>query len=300
MTSEDHLDEDGDLFQTISFELDDSADDLLSSPSRNTEEEQFIPREVIAAEVRSTTVIAKLERPICLGTFNGLPAFLLRFHFIFQRVSQGFFDRIRAVEIKIVFEDAPTDPIVASSKNPTIVRFHPEEYHGPVSRGTVTDHTEVNAKIAPGLGGPSFDIVLSRDASIPRESKVIVHGAVDGWPTQNKITWTIDEDNILATGMPRNLKLPLIVNMKEPRRFSAKLVVAAHYGFKKGSLAKTFPVIGKKVAPVFFDPQLLQDLAQQTTRTGPDGKPIAKLVGNLDVISLNTSEYSSFPDSATS
>lgn len=299
-TSVDHVDEDGGLFRTISFELDDSADELLSSPIENTEEEQSIPRELIAVEVRSTKVIASLERPICLGTFNSLPAFRLGFHLSFQRVLQGSFGRIRAVEIEITFEDAPKDATVSTGTNPTIVRFHPELYNGPVSKGGITYHLELNGQLVSVAGGPSLGAALARDKSFPYESKLEVHGVVEGWPTRNKITWTIEEDHILGSGMPRDLKLPLIVNMKESRRFSAKLNVAAHYGFKRGMLAKTFPVIGKDVVPLFFDPQLLQDIAQRGTQTGPDGRPIAKLVGNLDAELLNTSEYSSFAEPAKS
>lgn len=291
-----NLDPHADLFRSIDFELDDSSDDLLSSPVTysDSEEEQSLPRELIAAEVRSTRVIAKLERPLRLGTSNNLPAFLLCFQFSFQRVSQGFFDRIRAVQIEIVFEDAPQDALIAKGRNPSIVRFHPDLYEGPVSKGTNNYHWELNAQLAAIAGGPSIGAAVSQDVTNPRESKLIVHGVKEGRPSQNKIVWTIDEDHSLATGMPREFKLPLIVNLKESRRFSAKLVVAAEYGFKRGRLAKNFPVIGRNVQPLFFDPQLLQDIAKENTRTGQDGKPIAELVGNLDQILLNTTEYSSF------
>ncbi|KAL9125549.1 MAG: hypothetical protein Q9217_005260 [Psora testacea] len=282
------------LFRSsIMFDFDDTVDPVLSSSTRNNDEdEQHIPRELIAAEVRSSQLIAELERPIRVGTFNDLTAFLLCFRFSFQRILEGYFKRIRAAEIEITFVDAPTDGTVG--RNPSIVRFHPVLYEGPVSQGTLTYTSEINSKLVSVAGGPTAGASVSREVSLPQESRLVVHGTRDGRPTRNKIVWTIEEDKILEKGMPREMKMPLIVNMKDPRRFSAKVIVAAHYVFKRGLLARTFPVIGKYDDPLYFDPAVLENIANTQSQTGPDGRPIAEMVGILDANFLNTHEYSSF------
>ena len=309
-----------DLFRSIDLELDDSIDPVLSSPAEERankeeaeeeqevaegepdpepegeaeEEAESIPREIIASEVRSTRFLAALERPIRLGTFNDYTAFLLTFRFSFQRVLDGYFKRVRAVNIKITFEDAPRDPTVGAGRNPSIVRFHPEQYYGPVTQGMVTYSSGISSDVSTVPGGPSIGAHLSREVNVPIESSLKVHGTRDGRPTRNKIIWTIEEDAIRETGLPREVKMSLIVNMRQARRFSARVVVAAHYLFKRGILAKQFPVIGRTNDPLFFDPPLLQEIAR-TQRPGPDGAPIAEFVGELDANLLQGSEYSSFP-----
>lgn len=284
-----------DLFRSIDLELDESIDPVLSSPIRNDEEEESIPRETIASEVRSTRFLAALPRPIRLGTFNDQTAFLLTFHFSFQRVLGGYFNRVRAVDIKITFDDAPRDHTVKAGRNPSIVRFHPVDYKGPVTYGNVTYSSEIHSDLASIPGGPSVGAQLSREVNVPIEGCLKVHGTIDGRPTRNRVIWRIEEDRIREMGIPSEVRLSLIINMKEARRFSARVVVTAHYSFKRGLLAKTFPVIGHSNDPLFFDPSILQDIARTNRQTGPDGGTIAEFVGKLDSNFLNESEYSSFP-----
>ena len=150
---------------------------------------------------------------------------------------------------------------------------------------------EVNGQIASTPNGPTLSANFAHEVSRPQEGRLVVHGLTTGRPTRNKITWSIEEDRILKTGMPREMQLPLIVNMEEKRRFSAKVVVSAHYAFKRGLYSKLVPVIGRNTAPLFFDPSVLSDLARDQ-KTGPDGTIIAEGMGSLDDIPLAV--YSSF------
>lgn len=162
-----------DLFRSIDLELDESIDPVLGSPIKeraNKEEEEeaeeeaeSIPREIIASEVRSTRFLAALERPIRLGTFNNYAAFLLTFRFSFQRVLDGYFKRVRAVEIEITFDDAPRDQTVEAGRSPSIVRFHPVDYNGPVTEGMVKYCSGINSDLSSIPGGPSFGAHLSRE-----------------------------------------------------------------------------------------------------------------------------------------
>lgn len=235
---------------TITFDIDTSAESLLkSTPIKNTAEEESIPREIIAEEVRSTRVQAELLRPVYIGTFNHLPAFLLCFHFAFQRHSDGWFTRIQAADIKFSFLDVPVDPGSPAGLNPSIVKFHPKHYTGPVSNGTLIRHVEVNGQVASIPNGPTIGATFAQDVSRPQVGRLVVHGMTSrtpGQPSRNKIIWSVEKDRILKTGMPREICLPLIVNMREKRRFSAKVVVTAHYAFKRGIYSKLVPIIGKK------------------------------------------------------
>lgn len=286
---------------TITFDIDTAAESLLNStPVPSTVEEESIPREIIAEEIRSTRVQAELLRPIHLGTINQQPALLLCFRFGFQRHSDGWFTRIQAADIKISFLDVPKDPGSPAGLNPSIVKFHPKHYTGAVSTGTMNRHVEVNGQVASIPSGPTIGATFAQDVSRPQEGKLVVHGLTSltpGQPARNKIIWSVEEDRILKTGMPREMVLPLIVNMREERRFSAKVVVTAHYAFKRGLYSKLVPVIGRNVNPLYFDPAILQELAREH-RTGLDGRPIAGIMGSLDDVPLKV--YSSFSDDSSS
>ena len=282
---------------TFYLDINTSAESLLkSTPITNTPEEEHIPREIIAEEIRSTRVQAELLRPVHIGTFNKLPAYFLCFNFSFQRHSDDWFTRIQAADIYISFVDAPLDSSSPGSLNPSIVDYHPREYIGPVSKGTVNRHVEVNGQVTSITNGPTIGANFAHDVSRPQEGKLVVHGLTSGRPARNKITWSIEEDRILKTGMPREVRLPLILNMKEERRFSAKVVVSAHYAFKRGLYSKLVPVIGRNTEPLFFDPSVLHVLARDN-RMGPDGKPVAKTMDSLDNISLEV--YSSFSNQSS-
>ena len=282
----------------ITLDLDDATDYVLSSPATNNEEDQelSIPRERIASAVRSTRVIADLERPIRMGSFNDQTAYLLSFHFSFQRVLDDSFKRIRGAVIEITFEDAippPPDGTAGRRKNPSIVKFHPVLYTGPVSRGTLTSTTEANLQIPSIPNGPTTGLRHSQERTVPQESRVLVHGALDGNSTWNIVRWTVEEDGILKQGMPHEMRLRVIINMKKPRRFLARVTVSAHYMFMKGALAKLFPVIGKIHDPLYFDHDILEEIATKQNQVGADGTRIVEMVGRLDDV-LDTMEHGSF------
>ncbi len=94
-TSGETADDYPELSSIITFDIDTSAESLLkSTPITNTAEEESVPREIIAEEIRSTCVQAELLRPIYIGTCYGQNAYFLCFNFSFQRHSDGWFTRI--------------------------------------------------------------------------------------------------------------------------------------------------------------------------------------------------------------
>ena len=293
-SKDDRSEQTANLFElSVALELDEAVDPVLSSPAKNKNKEDLsIPRERVAAAVRSTRLIAHLERPIRIGTYKNQVAYLLAFNFSFQHVHESSFNRIRGAEIEISFKDASLDG--KTRGNPSVVKFHPIHYKGPISQGSVKYTTEAQIQGASISGGPSLGLSHSQERIFPKESKLVVHGVRDGPSPWNIIRWTISEDRILEQGMPCEMKLPVIVNMKESRRFSAHVTVSAHYMFVKGTLAKMFPVIGKYDDPLFFNHDILEDLASNQAQTSADGTPIAEIVGKLDDVDLGTAQYSSF------
>lgn len=255
-----------------------------------------IPRERIASAIGSTRVIADLERPIRMGSFKDQTAYLLSFHFSFQRVLDASFKRIRGAVIEIIFEDAsppPLDGTAGKRKNPSVVKFHPVLYTGPISRGSLTSTTEANIQIPSIPNGPTTGLSHSQERTVPQEGRLLVHGALDGSPTRNIVRWTVEEDGILKQGMPHEMRFPVIINMKKPRRFLARVTVSAHFMFMKGTLAKMFPVIGKAHDPLYFDHDILEEIATKQNQVGADGTRIVEMVGKLDD-ALDAMGYGSF------
>ncbi|KAJ4354320.1 uncharacterized protein N0V89_006055 [Didymosphaeria variabile] len=259
------------------------------------DQELSIPREDIAEVVGGSRLVAELKRPIQIGTFNELPAYLLRTHFSFQRASSNWLYRIRAAEITIVFEDAPTkEPIVKLSRNkqqhPAIAAFHPTLFEGEVSHALVTE--SVNAGLEATQFGVGATLGTERSKTYLEKGRVVVHGVRGGGRHRNSITWVVEQDSVEKSGIPRDIKLPLIVTRQNNNRFSARVTVKAHYGFWRGALARSVPVVGKNEEPLYFDPATLEDMIKDGTR-GPDGTPVVELCEKFDEADLKS--CSSFP-----
>lgn len=104
-------------------------------------QEKVIPREIIATAIGTTNLQAELGRPVLVGHYNDVPAFLLRTKFSFQRVGSvaGTFSRIQAAQITIVFETLPNEFGKANVKDlhPAVSAWYPEMYEGEVTEQTV-------------------------------------------------------------------------------------------------------------------------------------------------------------------
>lgn len=287
------LDQDQDLTRTISFSLDTTSAVPSLGPSRtpNTQEELSIPRETIADVIGSSRLHAELVRPIRLGTYNKQPAVLLCFHFSFQRLSESWFTRVRAATITIEFLDAPWD--ASKGTNPSVADFYPVDYNGSTSYGQVVKSTNATLKVAPLSGGPSLGTGYSHEVTVPLESELHVHGVRTGRPSKNKVVWTVGEDQLKRDGVPREMWMPIIVTSKQPRRFSAKVTVSAHYAIIRGQLANMVPMIGKMDEPLYFDPAALK-AAIEEYQTGLDGTPIAQNMGDFNDKSFSLADYCSF------
>jgi hypothetical protein len=121
----------------------------------NNSREEFFPREVIAEAIGSSRLQAELGRPILIGTFNKLPAFLLRMSFSFQHFSSSWFCRIKAADVTIVFEDASVvGKKAGQQKPPAVAKWHPSLYEGVASQVQVTNHVGASINLTyMGLGG---------------------------------------------------------------------------------------------------------------------------------------------------
>lgn len=278
--------------RSIALNIDSSGDSLLSTPALNTNEELSIPREEIITAVRGSRFQAELDRPIRISTINAQPAYLLCYRFSFQQTIYSWFNRVQQATIEIIFLNASDTSGDKKGPNPSVAKFHPVEFEGPLSRATVTYHTGARAGLPAIPGGPTLETDISRDVTLPRERRIIVHGLARGRPARNKINWVVIEDSILETGMPRTMQMPVIVTMKQMQRFSAKVLVTAHHSFVRGLITKMVPVIGRLDDPLYFDPSVL-DQKVVSEETGLDSRRIAERVGELKDISL--SDYSSFP-----
>ncbi|KAL1599820.1 hypothetical protein SLS60_007625 [Paraconiothyrium brasiliense] len=267
----------------------------LDSRQAIDDQELSIPREEIAEVVSGSRLVAELKRPIKIGTFNELPAYLLRTHFSFQRASSNWLYRIRAAEITIVFEDAPmNEPTVKVSRNkqqhPAIAAFHPALFEGEISHALVTE--SVNAGLEAGQFGVGASVGTEKSRTYLEKGRVVVHGVRGGGRHRNSITWVVEQDSIEKSGIPRDIRLPLIVTRQNNNRFSARVSVKVHYGFWRGALARSVPVVGKNEEPLYFDPLTLEDMLEVGVR-GPDGTPVVESCGKFDETDLKS--CSSFP-----
>ncbi|KAK7177631.1 hypothetical protein DPSP01_002398 [Paraphaeosphaeria sporulosa] len=280
---------------TVPLEISSDSATYLDRSQANDDQELYIPREVIAEVVGGSRLVAELKRPIKIGTFNELPSYLLQTHFSFQKASTNWLYRIQTAEITIVFEDAPAqEPAVKVPKNkqqhPAIAAWYPELFEGEVSHALITE--SVNAGLEAGYLGAGASVGAEKSRTYLEKGRVVVHGVRGGGRHRNSVTWVIEQDSVEKGGIPRDIKLPLIVTRQNNNRFSARVTVKAHYGFRRGPLARSVPVVGKNEEPLYFDPATLDDMIENGSR-GPDGTPIVESCGIFDEKDLKN--CSSFP-----
>ncbi|KAF2105078.1 hypothetical protein NA57DRAFT_51857 [Rhizodiscina lignyota] len=268
------------------IEIDTKAEQFLSSrPETNSEQEELLPREIIAEAAGCAHFQAELGRPLLIGDFKGLPAYLLRTRFLFQLFTTSWLSRVQAAVITIVFEDSPLEGY-NSWPHPAIAAYYPELYEGHPSKATVETRREFS--LDAGYMGVGANLAAGQSTTAVKEGKVLVQGVRGGGRRRNAIIWTIREDEVAKQGIPHIVDLPLIVTRPGEGRFSATIQVKAHYGFWRGPLARTIPVLGKNDAPVFFDPPTLTSLAALGVERGPDGELIAQHGGSFDAVDLQT------------
>ncbi|KAJ4288969.1 hypothetical protein N0V90_011311 [Kalmusia sp. IMI 367209] len=264
----------------------------LDRSQTNNEQELSIPREVIAEVVGGSRLVAELERPLKIGTYNELPAYLLRTRFSFQRASSNWLYRMQAAEITIVVEDAPAadSAAKAAKQHPAIAAWHPKLFEGEVSHAVVTE--SVGASLEAGYMGAGGSVGVEKSRTFLEKGRVVVHGVRGGGRNRNSITWVVEQDSVEKSGIPRDIRLPLIVTRQNGGRFLARITVKAHYGFWRGALARSIPVVGKNDEPLYFDPATLENMAKDGEK-GPDGTLVAESCESFDGIDLKS--WGSFP-----
>lgn len=272
----------------IGFEIDEDKESYLDSSigQNGNEEELSIPREVIADVVGRSRLVAELERPIKIGTYNELPAYLLRVRFAFRQPSSSWLHRIQEAEIDIEFEDAPVERVSKKGKeeHPAVAAFRPDgKWEGDVTPALVTEAASFSINAGYMCAGAEVGVEKSR--TFIQKGRVSIHGLRGGGRHRNSVGWVIKEDKVSRGGVPEALRLPIIVARPSATRFSARVTIKAHYGFWRGRLARSIPVVGKNDDPLYFDPKTLEEMMEKGTR-GVDGTKIAEHVGELDALDL--------------
>ncbi|KAF2653631.1 hypothetical protein K491DRAFT_680400 [Lophiostoma macrostomum CBS 122681] len=298
------------LTWTLDFSIPNESATYLDRPSpstSNTAAELSIPREVIAEVVSGSRLVAELQRPIKLGTYNGLPAYLLRTHFAFQRASTSWLYRVQAAEITVEVEDAREgdeekggiegEEMVKGKgveketgkekekkkqdvgKHPAVAAWHPKVFEGEVTTAMVTESASVGVNA--GYAGAGVEVGVEKSRTFLEKGRITAHGVRGGGRNRNSITWVIEQDSVAKSGIPREIRLPLIVTRPGGARFSARVTVKVHYGFWRGALARSVPVVGKNHEPLFFDLQTLREVAERGEK-GVDGTRIAEVVGEME------------------
>ncbi|KAH7399639.1 hypothetical protein BKA66DRAFT_452261 [Pyrenochaeta sp. MPI-SDFR-AT-0127] len=308
--------------QSFPFEIDDSCPEL-STPITNSADELSIPRDIISSNISRTKLQSELLRPLIAGTYNGLPAYLLKLQFQFQvpGVGRKTFSRIKLASIRITLGDAPDEGDAkgqssnksgwkkraygtsANVKCPELVEWYPgpEGFNGripsaPASSDKVVriqSHNHGHNGAQTQAQAHSSDIanwnqdVIEEDTSIAR-----VDTMRTGRHREKLIITLTETDNL---GIPSFLVVPLIV-VHQSRRFSMRVTVNATFGFWCGPLADNIPVLGGADEPLFFDPTVLARFMESEEK-GARGEKVVERGEKLEDMDLQL--YSSLGNSYT-
>jgi hypothetical protein len=282
--------------QSINFTVDESHSQL-SAPRTNTPEQQFVPPEIISSSISKTRLQCELLRPLLAGTYQEVPAYLLKLQFQFQvtKGDRSWLKRIQTASISVVLEDAPLVKKIQTGrrrraaqsdddiKHPAVVETFPgpEGWQGPVSTRLIS--TEVGVGLQAGWAGLGADVNWSQSRTKDDTGLTKVKTMRTG-PQRNNLLVTVEENPIDASGIPELLVIPLLVT-HHSRRFSMRVTVKATFGFWRGKVAESIPVLGRADDPAFFDPAILAQKLEAGEK-GIGGVKLIDWAGELDDVCL--------------
>lgn len=311
--------------QSLKLAIEDETGGQLSAPPcTNHPEELSHPRRIISAAVSSSIFRSECLRPILAGTYNGVPAYLVRLRFQFVaatgRNSRDWLSRVKGATIKVLFKDAPaldgeaeSDPDNSDStdddddepQHPSIVKTMPgpEGWKGRPTAAQVVDNEELSLQL--GWDAVGVSATKSRQRTKVETGAIEIDVACLGHD-DNSLVVSVAEDPVDAGGIPKHLVLPLIVTVSpqkkkqgargrgQGRRFSMRVEVNARFGFwRHGVLADIVPVLGRADEPLYFDPGVMQQWMEEG-RTGMGGIKVVDWRGELE--SLDLGEYFSMSE----
>ncbi|KAK7994556.1 hypothetical protein PG991_016144 [Apiospora marii] len=258
-------------------------------------------------------------RPILAGTYNGVPAYLVRLRFQLVAAagwnSREWLSRVKGATIKVLFKDAPPPDDETQSgsededsdddeepQHPSIVKTMPgpEGWKGQPTTAQVVDSGEFSLQL--GWDAAAVSATKSRQRTKAETGAVQIDVACLGHD-DNSLIVSVAEDPVDAGGIPKHLVLPLIVTVppqkkgkrrrggSNGRRFSMRVEVNARFGFwRHGMLADIVPVLGRADEPLYFDPGVMQQWMEEG-RTGVGGIKVVEWRSELKNVDLG--QYSS-------
>ncbi|KAK8121603.1 hypothetical protein PG984_010273 [Apiospora sp. TS-2023a] len=285
---------------------------LSAPPCTNRPEELSVPRRVISAAVSSSIFRSECLRPILAGTYNGVPAYLVRLRFQLMaatgRNSKDWLSRVKGATIKVLFKDAPLPPDDEDSdysdpdddddeepQHPSIVKTMPgpEGWKGRPTVAQVVDNAELSLQL--GWDAVNVSATKGRQRTKAETGAIQIDVACLGHD-DNSLVVSVAEDPVDAGGIPKHLVLPLFVTVPphkkrgsrtgKGRRFSMRVEVNARFGFwRHGLLADIVPVLGRADEPLYFDPGVMRQWMEEG-RTGVGGIKVVEWRGELEAINL--------------
>jgi hypothetical protein len=289
--------------QSFTFSIQDDISEL-SSVYTNNEEEHSIPRPRISSNVdisntiSSTKLQSECLRPIIAGTYNDLPAYLLRLQFQLQvpGSDRSWLSRIQMASISVVFEDAPENTDQPKPKRkamgkardincPAIAKVYPGPagWEGPITPEQLSTEIGVNLQAGWAPAGVSAGAHWNHARSRENTGRAKVTTLITGRQV-NQLVIEITENPVDAHGIPSYLLFPLIITHKS-RRFSMRVTVRATFGFWRGKLANAVPVLGRADEPLYFHPEVLAE-KMELGEKGEFGIHIVESAGALEDIDL--------------
>jgi hypothetical protein len=170
--------------------------------------------------------------------------------------------RFRRATIEIKFGTPPNMP--------SVIKCFPEILYGTINPETRTWGYELGPSIggsAPGgIVTASLQAKISGQREYLRNNRMTIQGTIRG-PHNNRVKWSIEEDDTQAQGIPRQLGFLLLVRTpgQGQKTFSAKLDVRASVGL---SMDPARWIKSNRDDPVHFDKDF--PLGQAVVAAGRD------------------------------
>ena len=155
--------------------------------------------------------------------------------------------------------EASTQLPADSTKEPRIVKWHPEFLEGPAKNTLESYNISLDtSSIPPAFGAPSIGPNPGYSMSRERPKRRIIHGTIED-EEQRILEWKLEENKSAGDGIPPSCKFAFVTLLNKAVGFSVLLGIRA-------ITVAGLPVVGKNTGAIYFPPgEPLDSLAIDAT-----------------------------------
>lgn len=249
--------------RTVALEVDNHAGELHTLT--NVDDEKHRPV-VTSKELGECRLVGKLHG-VHYGYFDGKPAALILFHFMFHAETGRRIFRYTSASIKVNFSSTPSHDDLPN-REPIVRTFFPANAFGKRTEATVENKWEIPMTIGTSSLFPvdvRIEPKVGEKTTFKKGERMEICGFAYGCPNPrelNLVQWDVVENKLEKDGIPREIFCGAIV-LHDRDEFMADVTVKVRTGMSLGSIdPRAWAMEGRpwtKDDPIFFKRHIITE-----------------------------------------